>query len=287
MENTDKVLFDDKNPEWYVASGNRWVGPLTAHDVYIRIQSGELSLANYVWRKGQDGWMRVCDIESFNAALPQSPHQKLQVEIEKSAAPEVKKSVVKKSNKVLASTPRIWFLYYNDSQFGPFTESEVKLYLTTGKLHGKVYCWKEEMDSWVRISKVSNFKEEVKVAEKVREKKKKIPPASEGSSDQRSSDRKPLVAKIILTDDNTVVSAVCRDISVGGMQVLTDHIPGPTGTELRLNVSPSGDLGDLEPFVAEGVIVRILEDGRGFSFRFNDLPENAKDLINRYINEYE
>jgi hypothetical protein len=35
--------------------------------------------------------------------------------------------------------------------------------------------------------------------------------------------------------------------------------------------------------VAEGMVVRILEDGRGFSFRFEKLPENARKSIEKYF----
>ena len=47
------------------------------------------------------------------------------------------------------------------------------------------------------------------------------------------------------------------------MQALTDRVPGAVGTTLRLNVSPS-DAKTVKGFVAEGEIVRVLEDGRGF-----------------------
>ena len=66
------------------------------------------------------------------------------------------------------------------------------------------------------------------------------------------------------------------------MQVLTDRIPGAVGSRLKLNVSPSGEKA-VEPFVAEGVIVRILEDGRGFSFRLEQISDQARAAIQKYI----
>jgi hypothetical protein len=82
-----------------------------------------------------------------------------------------------------------------------------------------------------------------------------------------------------------VIVGVCRDISIGGMQVLTENIPGAAGTRLRMNISPSSQESGrkIEPFVAEGIVVRILEDGRGFSFRFEKLPEPAKQAIEAYF----
>ncbi len=78
------------------------------------------------------------------------------------------------------------------------------------------------------------------------------------------------------------MAGVCRDISVGGMQILCDRVPGEAGTHVKLNVSPTGP-GAPEPFTAEGVIVRVLEDGHGFSFRFDNLDDAARKAIERYI----
>ena len=90
----------------------------------------------------------------------------------------------------------------------------------------------------------------------------------------------PFETKILLTDGKEVGWALCRDISVGGMQVLMDHSPGPAGTPLKLNVNPQANVPG---FSCEGVVVRILEDGRGFSFRFTSLSNEAKSAIEKYI----
>jgi c-di-GMP-binding flagellar brake protein YcgR len=91
------------------------------------------------------------------------------------------------------------------------------------------------------------------------------------------------VARLFLSNDKEVVVAVCRDVSIGGMQVLTDHVPGEVGTVLKLNVSPAQDSKAVKGFVAEGEIVRVLEDGRGFSFRFTRLSEDARKAIGAYV----
>jgi hypothetical protein len=96
-----------------------------------------------------------------------------------------------------------------------------------------------------------------------------------------------MLARILLSNDREVAVAVCRDISIGGMQVLTDKIPGEVGSRIKLNVSPSKDEKGKKPefkaFVAEGTIVRVLEDGRGFSFRFSRLTESARRSIESYV----
>jgi hypothetical protein len=52
----------------------------------------------------------------------------------------------------------------------------------------------------------------------------------------------------------------------------------------KLSDKKLGEKKDLlNPFVAEGVIVRVLEDGRGFSFRFEGLSRESQEAIERYI----
>jgi hypothetical protein len=144
------------------------------------------------------------------------------------------------------------------------------------------------MLNWERLEGISTFKEACAEAERAyRERKKgraaeKAGPRGGVSAEQREHPRKPLVARITMANEDSVIVGVCRDISVGGMQVLTDRIPGVSGNRIKINVSPTGS-SSFEPFVAEGVIVRILEDGRGFSFRFERINDQARRAIEGYV----
>lgn len=280
MENTRKVLFEDNTPQWFVAVDDSWLGPLSASDVYEKINNQELTWAHYIWKEGQSEWKRICDVKTFHVAVPHQPPKSVQQKIKTAMKPVIKQG----SRRVGAGAPqlskaqtakdKVWFLYYNDTQYGPFSQGEIGRFLNVGKIHGKVYVWRGGMDNWKRLSEVSPF------SEMVGETRGTIGGAK---SDQRTTPRRPLVAKILLANDDSVTLAVCRDISIGGMQVLTDKVPGKVGSKIKLNVSPAGGAGRMEPFVAEGLIVRILEDGRGFSFRFDRLTENARRSIQKYI----
>lgn len=297
MENSERVMFeDDSEPQWYIALGERWIGPLTAADVYEKVTGGEISWAHYVWRKGQKDWRRICDVETFQAAVPTVPGRSVQQEVKTQSTPVVKKAAASKSAKGGASKsaapkppqsvlePKVWYLHYNESQFGPFSFEEVARFLRVGKIHGRVHAWQDGMSDWQRLESIEGFEEAVAESKRVRDTRKRA--ASKASIDRaekRGAPRRPLVARIFLANEDSVIVGICRDISVGGMQVLTDRIPGEVGGRLRMNVSPSGDEGSIQPFVAEGVIVRILEDGRGFSFRFERLPAQSRKVIEDYI----
>src|SRR4051812_8235663 len=122
MENTERVLFDDTAPQWYVAVADKWIGPMSASDVYEKIVSGEISWAHFVWKPGQSEWKRLCDVKTFQAAVPQSPPKSLQAEIKEVSKPTVKAGSRKAPPKPPAPPreEKKWYLYYNDSQFGPF-----------------------------------------------------------------------------------------------------------------------------------------------------------------------
>jgi hypothetical protein len=285
MENTEKVYFEDDTPHWYIAMGDRWNGPLSASDVYERVISQEITWAHYVWKPGQAEWKRLCDVKTFQAAVPSLPAKKLRNEVTEISKPNVrggsKPSKTKSSKQSSAKVERSWFLYYNDTQFGPFTEEEILRFLSVGKINPRVHAWKGGMANWVRIRDLEAFQSGGDSSSKSSPviKPSSRQPMVERRKEQREAPRRPMVARILLHNNKNVTEAMCRDISVGGMQVLTDVIPGTVGSKIKLNVSS----GALDPFVAEGEIVRILEDNRGFSFRFSGLSDSAKKAIEKYI----
>lgn len=282
MENSGKVLFGDETPQWYVAVGERWIGPLTAADVYEKILNHQITWAHYVWKKGQAEWKRICDTKTFQAMGPHEPDKHVVKEVKQDVKPVVRQAA-SRSPKAPAppSKPqaesRIWYLYYNDSQYGPFSQDEIKRFLKIGKIHGKVHIWRDGMKNWDRLERVQEFQGGTSELPRSEVNRVKL--------EQRETPRRPLIAKILMSDDHSVIVGVCRDISIGGLQVLTERIPANVGAKLKMNISPSSnDTGrPIDPFVAEGTIVRILEDGRGFSFRFDDLNDRSRQAIESYI----
>ncbi|MDR3608755.1 MAG: GYF domain-containing protein [Oligoflexia bacterium] len=295
MENTGKVLFKDESPQWFVALGNNWIGPLPASDVYQKIVAQEISWAHYVWRKGQRNWVRICDTPEFQAAAPSAPGARIKSEVterSQSSAALTRKAVIRPAPPKREATgpeddpnAKIWYLHWNDTQYGPFSTFEIEQMIAAGRINGSHYLWKEKMTKWERIEKLATFAAHLKTASP------KMPEApSSARANKRHTPRKPLLAKIYLAHEDALLTGVCRDISIGGMQVLTDRVPASVGAKIKLNVSPADSeksstakATNFKPFVAEGVIVRVLEDGRGFSFRFDKISDAAKRSIEAYI----
>lgn len=277
MENSLSLLFKNDTSNWFLYQKDEWKGPFRAFEIYSKIQGGEISWIDFLWKEGWKESKRICDEPTFQVkARPADAPEKKEVKVTKS--PEVKKSTRKLTDEDEALGRKTgWFLYYDNTQFGPFHRDEVVRLLQTQKIQLTAFCWTEGLKEWIHLDKVAYFKEHSKNATTA-------PPAAKG--EKRANPRHPLMAKILLSDEHTVITGLCRDISVGGMQVLTEKVPGDVGTAILINVSPSGPIG-IEPFVAKGIIVRKLEDGRGFSFRFEKLNEKSKKSIEKYLKSVE
>ena len=277
---------------WYVAIDEKsWIGPFTIVDIVDRIYRQELTWAHFAWKKDQHQWQRLCEISVFSAAVPVQPNKILEIEVKRKVLTSGRPTKSDEPLKRGVADP-LWFLHYNSSQFGPFSSEEVRRFLRIGKIHGEVHAWTNGMAKWGRLGEIELFADSVAEAARLKSSKaqKTESKGAQASTEKRKTPRYPLVARTLLANDESMVVAMCRDVSIGGMQVLTDHIPGKVGTHLKLNVSPPfGAAGTekkkIEPFVAEGTIVRILEDGRGFSFRFSRLSVGAVESIERYVDD--
>jgi hypothetical protein len=259
----------DTRPEWFVAIGEKSVGPMGAAEVYERIVAGELSWISYVWKEGMSGWQRVCDVPAFQAAVPPPPAAKPQVQ---PPAPPTKKI-----------QPKEWFLYFNDSQQGPYSEDEVIGLVGVGKIDGEAFAWKDGMSGWEPLSALSLFSSKLSAPTAGGAPSSSSAPAV-SEREKRAYARKPILAKVMIVEGDQLIVGVARDISIGGMQVLSDFVPTTPGARLKLNVSaPDLTNPEFSPFVAEGVVVRLHQDRRGFSFRFDELSSNTRQTIERIL----
>lgn len=266
MENTLNLLLQDTAPKWFTVVNARPVGPLSAKDIVTRIQANELNFASHVWKEGFSGWTRIYDVIDFKPLLPAEPSAALIAGFQKPAAQSAPPPMAPKPDL------RTWYIYLDEANYGPISDPEVATLIQAGRITPATYMWQKGFADWMPAKDVPAWSKAFNQAP--------APAAVQKQFDKRAAPRKPFETRILLTDGKEVGWAICRDISVGGMQVLMDQSPGPAGTELKLNVNPQGNIPG---FACEGTVVRILEDGRGFSFRFKTLSPEARAAIENYI----
>lgn len=125
------------------------------------------------------------------------------------------------------------------------------------------------MSNWQPLGEIQDFQEVFE----------ELPPQID-NSERRENERRPFVARMFFHNNEDLYEGLCRDISTGGMQVLMGDSPLEIGTAISINVHPENTEYN---FVASGKVVRMLQGGQGFSFRFIDLSEEAKSAIEKYI----
>lgn len=277
---------------YYVQKGNRH-GPVAIEVIQQMIVNSDLQSSDYVWKKGFENWKRIKEIPEFEdrPAAPAAPVAPAPtpaptpapaafkapepVKPAESSAPKMEFKEV--SLKKLGADDRsIYIRIGNDrglppSDYGPFTVQQLKQLFTEHRINGKTMVFVPGMKEWKVLGDLPEYQEIFHEA----------PPVIQ-EADRRGAVRKPFVARLFVQNNKKVFEGICRDISVGGMQILTDEFKGQSGDRIAINVHPENS--DY-CFTANGVVVRILEGNSGFSFRFHDLSEEAKRSIEKYLQE--
>lgn len=257
---------------WYLMTGGRTEGPVEGQELLQRVGTGEISPALFVWKEGEGDWKRIYEFSEFQDALPQKPSSEILENLKQSLAAE-------KESDANPESVRQWYAYIKGSQEGPYDIQEVAQLIKAGAINSETYIWKVGMDNWAFLKDLSEFSEAAAAAPK--------PPAPESESDagaeRRSSPRKPVVARVLFHDDSLLGQGICRDVSVGGAQILFDtstkgsETPGvKAGDVLHMNVH-GGD--DFSPFTAEAEVVRILKGNQGFAVRFRELSDKSRQAV--------
>ncbi len=157
------------------------------------------------------------------------------------------------------------------TDYGPFSIKQLKQLFKENRINGKTMVFVSGMRDWRLLA---DFPEYQEIFEE-------LPPVIQ-ESDRRSTERKPFIARLFIQNNKKIFEGVCRDISVGGMQVLLDNFQGNAGDRITINVHPENS--DYH-FTASGEVVRLLEGNSGFSFRFHGLNDEAKRSIEKYLQD--
>ncbi|MCO4754759.1 MAG: DUF4339 domain-containing protein [Bacteriovoracaceae bacterium] len=252
---------------YYVFSGER-KGPVEKEDILALVQNGQLNDEDYVWRKGFENWMKLATVEELKQ-VEQAP-----IEMDTELPEPIQTQKVLNLSQC-DDQEKMFFIKTGadrgkqEVEYGPFSLQILKRLYDENRVNGKTFIFCKDMQNWQPLADVDGFEEVFEEA----------PPVIK-EEDRRAFRRKPFIARMFIENNNTVFEGICRDVSIGGMQVLVDNFPIQPGKRISINAHPENS--DYH-FTASGEIVRELEGGLGFSFRFINLNEEAVKAINSYI----
>lgn len=266
---------------YYVQKGNRH-GPVAQEVIQQMIANSDLSSSDYVWKKGFENWKKIKEVpelEASPAAAPAPAPQTFKAPEAPKPAAELGPKIEYKEFSLKSLSPDERTIYVrvgNDrglppSDYGPFSITQVKQLFKESRINGKTLVFVTGMKEWKVLGDLPEYQEIFHEA----------PPVIQ-DADRRAAVRKPFVARLFVQNNKKVFEGICRDISVGGMQILTDDFKGQAGDRIAINVHPENSE---YCFTASGVVVRILEGNSGFSFRFQGLSDEAKRSVEKYLQE--
>ena len=260
---------------WYYVKNKDRVGPVDDSELRSLFNSGEINLKSYVWKKGFENWEFLESISelkhTYSADKNNSAHDEILDAVD-DVPPNVRKKIDwttldhdKKCIFVKIGTDR----GEEERTLGPFSINHLREFYSDSRVNAMTLIFMMGMEDWIYLGEIESFENIFST----------LPPKIE-EKEKRKDDRKPFIARIFFHDNSDVFEGVCRDISVGGLQVLVSAFPGKLGESISINVHPENSE---HGFVASGEIVRVLQGGQGFSLRFKDLTNSSMNAITRYI----
>lgn len=256
---------------WYYVQKGQRLGPVDASVVASLVAKNELRPDDFVWKKGFENWRKLQDVEELRnlGQAPAAPPKHVP-EVALPAATQVP------SLAQIPSDKKCIYLRIGvdrggaPTEYGPYAPSMLKKLYTENRINGRTQFFiRENMSEWAFLADLPDFEEVFS----------DVPPVIQ-ERERRTHVRKPMLARLFVQNNKKVYEGVCRDISIGGMQVLTDGFPGRAGDRIAINVHPDNTE---HHFTAEGHVVRTLEGDSGFSFRFEGLQPEALRAIEKYI----
>lgn len=255
---------------YYVQKGNRQ-GPVAVEVLQALIAKDELGTEDYVWKKGFENWKKIRDVSELRVEQSEAPSMTV------AAVPQMPKPLKELSLKDINHDERVTFIRIGmdrgeaNSDYGPFSVKQLKQLFKENRINAKTYVFIIGSKEWKMLADYPEYQDIFE----------EVPPVIQ-EADKRVSVRKPFIARLFIQNNKNLYEGICRDISVGGMQILVDDFRGSMGDKITINVHPENT--DYH-FTASGVVVRILEGNSGFSFRFTGLSDEARRAIEKYVQE--
>jgi hypothetical protein len=239
--------------QWYYIKDKNRMGPISDQEFKTLVKSLVIAPDTFVWCKGFPTWIKLRDIPEWSS---------MKNKIDWNTFPRDERLIT-----VKVGMDR----NQQESVYGPFSLNMLIRLFEDGRINAKTLLYAPGMDSWVFLADIPIYQTLFS----------KIPPVID-EKERRLNARRPFTASVFFHDNTSIYEGVCRDISVGGLQILVADYPGNINDRISINVHPENSD---QSFVAEGIIVRKFGHNQGVSVRFTNLSNEAKDAIGIYLKE--
>ena len=273
---------------WYYVESNERIGPIDESEFKDLINSEKIIGETYVWRKGFENWVQAKSLDELKKYLSSvfvagNENDASDIDSENNTDDDLLNRLDAESNESIQfewgdvlESDQIFILRIGEDrgvqakEFGPYTLGMIKELVEQKRVNHLTQIFSPGMDNWLFLGNIDYFKSFFK--EDISE------------VDRRENKRCPISARVFLSEQESFFQGVCRDVSIGGAQVLVADFKGKEGDEIKINMHfNDGSFA----FAAKGKVIRSLNRVKGFAMRFIDLSPESINMINNYIENYE
>lgn len=255
-------------------SGKKSEGPFSAQELKKKLKAGDLSYTDYLWDPEREEWRMLAERFAGDFPPPKEPPPGIAITGEKKIKEREFKEETFSQDLGISNEP-IWFLYRDNTKFGPYRYLELVRLLQTNACAPDDFVWKPGFQDWTRVRHCTEFEDGVL--------KKLVHLRNFGAEKvfiQRRFPRVPYESEVILHDEKRVVFGAARSLSEGGAFLEVNKITHTKGDRIKIHFTP-GAVSVPFNCIAE---VTMVSKGppTGYNVKFIYLEEEDRKRIAQY-----
>jgi hypothetical protein len=255
--------------------GKKPDGPVTAAELKKRLKAGDFIYTDYLWVPEAEEWQMLADYFAGDFPPPTEPPAGIAVSGEKKISKEREFKEETFSQDLGISNEPIWFLYRDNTKFGPYRYLELVRLLQTNACAPDDFVWKPGFQDWTRVRHCSEFEDGVL--------KKLVHLRNFGAEKvfiQRRFPRVPYESEVILHDEKRVVFGAARSLSEGGAFLEVNKITHAKGDRIKIHFTPGAVA---VPFNCIAEITMVSKGPPlGYNVKFIYLEDEDRKRISNY-----
>lgn len=258
---------------YFVSHSGKPLGPFSTQDLKKKLKAGDLAYTDYLWHPDHQAWHMLAGFFSADFPPPRDPPAGIKVDEAKLKEREYASETF--SQDLGISNEPIWFLYRDNTKFGPYRYLELVRLLQTNACAPDDFIWKPGFEDWTRLRHCPEFEDPVL--------KKLVHLRNFGTEKifvQRRFPRVPYESEVILHDEKRVIFGAARSLSEGGAFLEVNKITHVKGDRIKVHFTPGG-VG--VPFNCIAEVTQVSKGPpTGYNVKFIYLEEEDRKRIAQY-----
>ncbi len=259
---------------FFISQSGKPAGSFSKSELKKKLKAGDLSYTDYLWSSDEESWKMLAEVFASDFPPPKDPPAGITVSQEKKLQERAYGGETFAQDLGISNEP-IWFLFRDNTKFGPYRFLELVRLLQTNACAPDDFVWKPGFEDWTRMRQCGEFEEPVL--------KKLVHLRNLGAEKifiQRRFPRVPYESEVILHDEKRVVFGAARSLSEGGAFLEVNKTSHVKGDRIKIHFTPGAVA---VPFNCIAEVTQVSKGPpAGYNVKFIYLEEEDRKRIAQY-----